>query len=158
MAKKKEGRKRRGIEERIVELEAKIAAIKEREARRRAKADPALRHASAAFRAIEKSLAATSDAELRHALLGARSALAPVLGTKAKVPGDGRVRRSGPEVENLTDGLLDYVRNNPGQRSEEIATALALDTRTIRPAMKRLIADGKITTQGERRAMRYSPS
>ena len=96
------------------------AAIKEREARKQAKKDPALRHASSALRAIDKALLATKDAETKHALLTARSNLAPLLGSSSE---NGRVRRSSAEIENLADSLLNYVRNNPGQRSEEIAAA-----------------------------------
>jgi len=50
------------------------------------------------------------------------------------------------------DGL---VRSNPGSHGEQIAAALATDTGTIRPVMKKLIAAGKVTTEGQRRGMTY---
>lgn len=149
-------KKRRGIEQRIADLEAKIAAIKEREARKQAKADPALRHASAALRSIDKALSATKDATTKQALSSARSALCTldgVGGARARGP---IVRRSAGEIGDLPDVLLNYVRSNPGQRGEQIAAALATDTSAIRPVMKRLISEGKITTEGQRRGMTYS--
>ena len=161
MAKKKQQapppprRKRRGIDERIADLEAKIQAIKEREASKQAKADPALRNASAALRSIGKALAVAKDAGTKSALETARAALAEILGG-ARGAEKGRVRRSMVEIENLADTLLNYLHNNPGQRGEEIAAALAVDTSAMRPVMKKLIAAGKVRTEGQRRAMRYT--
>jgi len=151
-------RQRRGVDQRIADLEAKIAAIKEREARKSAKADPALRHATAAVRSIDKALAATKDAGTRSALGEARSTLAALLGGIRGGAENGRVRRSAVEIDDLADALLNYVRNNPGQRGEEIAAAMATDSGTIRPVMKKLIAGGKVTTEGQRRGMTYSPA
>jgi len=151
-------RQRRGIDQRIADLETKIAAIREREARKQAKSDPALRHVSAASRSIDKALAATKDSATRKALGEARSALAELLGGANPGAANGRVRRSAGEIADLGDALLDYVRNNPGQRGEQIAGAMSTDTGTIRPVMKRLIADGKITTKGQKRGMTYSPA
>jgi hypothetical protein len=149
-------RQRRSIDQRIADLTAKIAAIKEREARKQAKADPVLRHAAAAIRSIDKALGGVKDASARDALGAARSTLAALLGGSARGSENGRARRTAAAVENLADSLLSYVINNPGQRSEEIAAAMAVDTTTLRPVMKRLIADGKITTKGQRRGMTYS--
>jgi hypothetical protein len=164
MAKKKQApkdepatrRRRRGIDQRIAELEAKIAAIREREARKTARADPALRHASAALKSIDKALAATKDTPTRQTLNDARASLSAVFGSSGTVGPGGSVRRNARDIAGLTDVLLNYVRSNPGQRGEQIAAALATDTTSIRPVMKRLIAEGKVTTEGNRRGMTYS--
>jgi len=157
MAKKKEApqrRKRRGLDERIAELEAKIAAIRAREAEKKAKTDPMLRHVRAAVKAIDKALAEDTDGAMKKALGDARSTLAALIGGQSAGE-PARTRRSKSEIEDLADTLLSYVRSNPGQRGEQIAAALATDTTTIRPVMKRLIAEGKVTTEGQKRGMTY---
>jgi len=161
MAKKKQQpketparRKRRTIEEQIADLQAKITAIKDREARKQAKADPALRHAAAALRSIDKALAASEDAQVKKSLGEARGLLTKLVGGAGVQ--NGRVRRTAAEMGNLAEALLDYVRSNPGQRGEQIADALDSDTGTIRPVMKKLIEAGKVVTEGQRRGMTYS--
>ena len=151
-------RQRRSVEQRIADLEAKLVLIKDRMARKQAKADPALRHAAAALRSIDKALAATKNAGTKEALNEARSSLSRCLAPKGVVNAASRgiVRRSAGEIADLGDALLNYVRNNPGQRGEQIAAAMAMDAATIRPVMKRLIAAGKIRTKGQKRGMTYS--
>lgn len=65
MAKHK--RQRRRIDQMIADLDAKVAAIKERAARKQAKADPALRHVSAALRSIDMALAEARDPATKKA-------------------------------------------------------------------------------------------
>ncbi len=88
----------------------------------------------------------------------ARSTLAALVGGIKGAAENGRVRRSAVEIDDLADALLNYVRNNPGQRSDEISAAMGTDAGTIRPVMKKLIAGGKVTTEGQRRGMTYSPA
>lgn len=163
MAKKKQPepqkRKRRGLDEQIAALEAKIAAIKEREARKQAQKDPAHRFVKAALKSIEKALSVVKDPAQKKALGEARAALTSGFDRTSVVSaGSGRARRSAHEIENLAEQLLEYVRSHPGSRGEEIAAALATDTTTIRPVMKKLIAAGKVTTEGQKRGMTYSPA
>jgi hypothetical protein len=67
---------------------------------------------------------------------------------------------SGPpsdgERNYLPDVLLTYLRANPGHRAEQIAAALAMNSRTLRPAMKRLIAAGQVRSEGQRRSTTYA--
>lgn len=156
MPKKTPRRQRRDVEQMIADLEVKIATIKEREARKQAKADPALRHVSAALKAIDKALAASKDANAKKALTEARSSLNACLGLDAGLIVPTSTRRSPDEIEDLADALLSYVRNNPGQRGEHIAAALDTDTTTMRPVMKRLIAAGQVATEGQKRGMTYT--
>ena len=147
-------RQRRTLDQRIAELEAKVAAIKEREARKLAKADPALRHVSAALKSIDKALAEADGSDLKKALGDARDALTGCLGGEV-VPAKTRSARAAAHTE-LAEALLAYVRSNPGQRGEQIAAALGTDANTMRPAMKRLISAGKVATEGQRRGMTYA--
>lgn len=161
MAKKKQPeptskKKRRGLDEQIASLEAKIAAIKAREAKKQLKKDPAHRFVKAAMKSIEKALGVVKDPAQKKALSEARAALTSGFDQTSVVSAGGRARRSAHEIENLAEQLLQYVRSNPGQRGEEIAAALATDSATIRPVMKKLIAAGKVTTEGQKRGMTYS--
>lgn len=150
-------RQRLSVDEKIAALQAKILAIQEREAQKQAKADPALRHVAAATRAIDKALELVEEAAAKRVLTEVRSSLAELTGA-SRTAGSGRVRRTAGEVSDLRDALLHHVRSHPGQRGEEIAAALATDSGTIRPVMRRLIEDGKVTTEGQRRGMTYSPA
>jgi hypothetical protein len=161
MAKKKEAparKTRRTVEQRIADLQKKIEEIKVREAEKRAQADPSKRHVKAALKALDKAIGASKDAALRRTLGEAREMLAGSLAGGDVGELRPRTRRTASEFEDLATMLLAYVRSNPGQRGEQIAEALGTDTGTMRPVMKRLIADGKVSTEGQRRGMTYSPA
>jgi hypothetical protein len=156
-------RNRRSPDDLVAALEAKIQAIKARAERKRAKANPAVRYTVAAVRSMDKAMAATTDAVLRNTLDEARGALsaylslqgvAPVARASRPVVGG---RRSTADLENMGTSLIDYVRANPGQRGEQVADALGVDTKAMRRPMLALIADGAVRTKGERRGMRYYP-
>ncbi len=150
-------RQRRTAEQVIADLEARIAAVREREARKQARADPALRHAAAALKALEKALAATRDAVLQKALAEARTSLGALLESDAgSAPRAARGPHRARGAGDLAESLLAHVRKHPGQRGEQIAAALHTDAATMRPAMKRLIAEGKVETAGQRRGMTYT--
>ena len=57
--------------------------------------------------------------------------------------------------EKMGERLLAHVKQNAGQRGEQIAKALRTDVDTMRPAMKKLIAAKKVKTKGQRRGMTY---
>ena len=149
---------RRTEEQLIADLEAKIANLKARAEAKKVKKDPALKYVSAALRAIDKAASETSDKAMRGALGEARSTLSACLQLggvstlTAKGSGPKRTARGG-SVD--ADSLLSYVKNNPGQRGEEISAALGTDSKTVRPVMKQLIEDRKVKTKGERRGMAY---
>jgi hypothetical protein len=150
---------RRTEEDLIAELEAKIAAIKTRAARKQVRKDPSLRHISGAVRSIDKALAESSDNATRQALNEARSTLSACLSLSGVVVAGGtkvRGRRAANGGAVDEDALLNYVRNNPGQRGEQISQALGTDSNTMRPVMKRLIEDKKVKTKGKRRGMQYA--
>ena len=93
--------KQRSADDRVRELEAKIAGIRSRDERRRAKANPAIRHATMAVKLIDKSASETSDTAARKALEDARGALSAWLAL------DGMV---------LSNAAADASEKTPGKR------------------------------------------
>lgn len=67
--------KQRSEEERVQELQAKIDAIRERGQRKKARANPVAKFATAAVKAIDKAAAETHDATAHEALADAREPL-----------------------------------------------------------------------------------
>jgi len=143
-------RTRRSPEQMIKDLEAKIRGIKDRAERRKAGRDPALRHVTAAVRSIDKALKATADAATRNALEEARATLGACLAMSGVTP-RGRAARSVAGAHVDPAAVLSYLRNNPGSGGEQVAEAMGTDTKTLRPVMKRLIADGAVAAEGEGR-------
>ncbi len=66
----------RSADARIEELQQKIAAIRARDERRKAKSKPEVQFALAATRALDKALGATTDSTLRAAFQEARTLVA----------------------------------------------------------------------------------
>lgn len=66
-------------------------------------------------------------------------------------------KRSAEDLGAMGDALLAHVQSNPGQRGEQIAAALGTDVGTMRLPMKKLLGEGKVRTEGQRRGMTYFP-
>jgi hypothetical protein len=77
--------KQRSTDERVVELGAKIAGIRARDPRRKAKAKPEVRFAIAATKALDTALEATADAPLRKAFQEARTIVAAMVAVEGLV-------------------------------------------------------------------------
>lgn len=147
--------KRKSELERIAALEARIEALKARAA---ARADPTPRHVKKVLRAIDSALDALEGSEARAALERARAVLEPFGPERGHLQSAARAaRRTRAPAADLSEALLAHVKRNPGQRGEEIASALGTDTRTMRPTMRRLIDGGKVRTEGRNRGTSYFP-
>lgn len=66
-------------------------------------------------------------------------------------------KRSKEELEQLTANLGAYIKNNAGQRAEQIARAMGVATRDHVLPVKKLIAVGAISTRGQKRSTQYFP-
>ena len=85
---------RRSPEQIVADLEAKIAKVKEREATKGLRSDPAVKATSAAVRAVNKALGEAKEPELVEALQAAKGVLADYLeGKGLRVPAPGKKRK-----------------------------------------------------------------
>jgi hypothetical protein len=66
-------------------------------------------------------------------------------------------KRSSEEIEVLSGRLFDFIKANPGQRTEQIGSALGLSTRELVLPMRKLIKDGQLKRKGQKRATTYFP-
>lgn len=62
------------------------------------------------------------------------------------------------ELIRLRARLRAFIAENPGLRAEEIYAALGLTRREIALPLRKLVADGEVRAEGEKRATRYHPS
>jgi DNA-binding NtrC family response regulator len=68
-----------------------------------------------------------------------------------------RARRSKAGREELARALVEHIGAHPGAKMEDIKEALGEETKTLRPIVNRLLSDGQLRKEGERRATRYFP-
>jgi hypothetical protein len=75
-------------------------------------------------------------------------------GAAAGKPG---AKRPAEEMARIKDQVLAYVTANPGKRVEHIKVDLGHPTKDLALPIKKLIAEGAIKSQGEKRATAYFP-
>ncbi len=66
-------------------------------------------------------------------------------------------KRPKSEIAEIQERVHSHIRSNPGQRIEQINKVLGTRTADLTLPLKKLIADGSITTKGARRATTYLP-
>jgi hypothetical protein len=69
--------------------------------------------------------------------------------------GGGRSKRSAADLESLSSKAVEFVQANPGLRIEEINTQLGTTTKDLALPVRRLVAEGVISTKGQRRSTTY---
>ena len=77
-------------------------------------------------------------------------------GKRGRVKAGQRKRRTPADIEDTGQDILDYVREFPGQRGEQITEALGMSAKEMRNPMKALIAKRLVSTRGQRRGMVYT--
>ena len=71
-------------------------------------------------------------------------------------PGKG-AKRDPADLAALTDSIAAHIESNPGQGVEQIAKALSTTTKELTLPIRKLLADKKIFSKGQKRATRYFP-
>jgi hypothetical protein len=80
-------------------------------------------------------------------------------GRAALIPSRAKGEKRSPQaLTQLVGRLLSEIKAKPGLRMEQIAKALGSTTKDLALPAKKLIAEKKIKTKGERRATKYFPA
>ena len=66
-----------------------------------------------------------------------------------------RGKRTAAGLGEMATALLANVKAKPGQRADQIASALGTDVGTMRLPMQKLLAEKKVRTEGQRRGTTY---
>ncbi len=91
----------------------------------------------------------------RAAKPGRTKRVRKVLPRKGDRVSGGRQRRSAQDVDDIAGAVHACVRANPGSSVGEIGEALKLTTKALRLPIQKLLLDGKLRTEGEKRGTRY---
>ena len=67
-------------------------------------------------------------------------------------------KRTADEIAQMADAFLVYVTAHPGQRMEHIAKELGLATPELTLPVRKLLAEGKLRVEGQKRATAYYPA
>jgi hypothetical protein len=107
---------------------------------------------AAAVQSVTEAFGGGSAPSARGAAAGPRA---------ARSAGRGRTKgqkRAPEDLVALVGQLFSAIKTNPGQRMEQIAKGLKSSTQELALPAKKLIAEKKIKTKGERRATKYFPA
>ncbi len=66
-------------------------------------------------------------------------------------------KRTPQQLTQITEQLFNYIKSNANQGVEQIAKSLATPTKELTLPIRKLLADKKIGSKGQKRATRYFP-
>ena len=66
-------------------------------------------------------------------------------------------KRSPADLVKIQDKVLSFVASSPGLRIEQINKAMGTNTTELALPLRKLVADGALKTEGQRRATKYFP-
>jgi hypothetical protein len=109
----------------------------------------------AAMDTLTAALAAGGNGRRRGAAVATTAPPSP------RAPGGARrpkgAKRAQSEIEQTKDRVLSFIQRNPGLRIEQINKELGTATRDLALPLRKLISDGAIKSQGEKRSTQYFP-
>ncbi|MBA2541881.1 MAG: hypothetical protein H0V17_19710 [Deltaproteobacteria bacterium] len=111
-------------------------------------------------RVVQGFVALITDLARRAAIDTLESALKGGRGSKGSMLGMGRgrgkgIKRTSDELEGLSEKFVEYVRDNPGMRIEQINKQLGTSTKDLALPIRKLIADGTLKVKGQKRSTTY---
>ena len=105
---------------------------------------------AAAVQSVTEAFGAGAAGPVRR---GRGAAAAPGRSSRSKGQ-----KRAPEALAELSEQLLAAVKSGPGQRMEEIAKGLGTSTKELTLPARKLVAEKKLKTKGERRATKYYPA
>jgi hypothetical protein len=66
-------------------------------------------------------------------------------------------KRAANEIEKLKSAVHSFIKDHPGQRIEQINGQMGTRTSDLSLPLKKLISEGAVRTEGDRRATKYFP-
>ncbi len=64
-------------------------------------------------------------------------------------------KRSSDELDNLSEQFIEFVRQNPGLRIEQINKQLSTTTKDLALPIRKLIGEGALKAKGQKRSTTY---
>jgi hypothetical protein len=65
-------------------------------------------------------------------------------------------KRTSDELDDLSDKFLDFVKENPGLRIEQINKQLGTSTKDLALPIRKLLAEGALKAKGQKRSTTYT--
>ena len=112
-------------------------------------------------RVVQGFVAQITDLARRAAIDTLESALRGGGGKRSGALSIGRgrgkgVKRTSDELDGLSDKFLDFVRDNPSLRIEQINKQLGTTTKDLQLPIRKLLADGHLKAKGQKRSTTYT--
>lgn len=111
---------------------------------------------AAALDTLNRALAGTGGTVVRDIRVGKVAKVVAAAAAGGGKRGKGE-KRPKDEIAKVQTQVLAHIRANPGQRIEQINKVLGTRTPDLALPLKKLIADGAVSTKGARRATTYFP-
>lgn len=111
----------------------------------------------AALQSVSEALSSPLASGRRVARLPIRMNSAALATRAGRVIADraAGAKRSPAELEEVTERLVEFIGQNPGQRTEQIGASLGLATKDLVLPMRKLVREGRLKTKGQKRATTY---
>jgi len=66
------------------------------------------------------------------------------------------IKRTSDELDDLSDKFVDFVKENPGLRIEQINKQLGTTTKDLALPIRKLLAEGALKAKGQKRSTTYT--